>query len=66
MRVLLRPGQSFTLGAAGEYGWDGWAGAYLSVCPAEDLVLVMFQQLTGAGTNELARKMRNVIYASLN
>lgn len=66
MRVLLNPGQSFTLGAAGEYGWDGWAGAYLSVCPAEDMVLVMFQHLTGAGTNALARKMRNVVYASLS
>ncbi len=66
MRVLLKPGQSFSLGAVGEYGWDGWAGAYMSVCPAEDMVLVMFQHLTGAGTNELARKMRNVVYASLN
>jgi CubicO group peptidase (beta-lactamase class C family) len=65
MRVLMEPGKSFTLGAVGEYGWDGWAGTYMTVCPAEDMVFVIFQQLTNAGTNELSRRMRNILYANL-
>lgn len=65
MRVLLEPGKSFSLGAAGEFGWDGWAGVYMTVCPAEDLVFVVMQQLTDTGTSPLTRKMRNLLYASL-
>jgi CubicO group peptidase (beta-lactamase class C family) len=65
MRVLEEPAKSFTLGAEGEFGWDGWAGAYMSVCPAENMVLILFQQLTDTGTNALARRLRNVLYANL-
>lgn len=65
MRVLLSPGKSFSLGVKGEFGWDGWTGTYMSVCPAENLVLVVMQQLAGAGTNEVIRKLRNVVYANI-
>lgn len=65
MRVLLSPGKSFSLGAKGEFGWDGWTGTYMSVCPQKKLVLVVMQQLAGAGTNAVIRKLRNVVYANI-
>lgn len=65
MRVMLSPGQSFSLGVKGEYGWDGWTGTYMTVCPAKKLVLVVMQQLAGAGTNTVIRNIRNVVYANI-
>jgi hypothetical protein len=65
MRVLMDPAKSFSLGAAGEYGWDGWTGPYMSVCPAEDMVLLTFQQRTDSGTTPLTRKIRNIVYARI-
>lgn len=66
MRVLLEPARGFSLGVAGEFGWDGYAGAYLSVCPAEDLILLVLQHRAGSGTNALTRKVRNIVYGALN
>jgi CubicO group peptidase (beta-lactamase class C family) len=65
MRVLLSPGKSFSLGVKGEFGWDGWTGTYMTVCPAENLVMVVMQQLAGAGTNAVIRSLRNVVYANI-
>lgn len=65
MRVMLSPGQSFSLGAKGEFGWDGWTGTYMTVCPEKDMVLVVMQQLAGAGTNVVTRKLRNIVYANI-
>ena len=65
MRVMLSPGQSFSLGAKGEFGWDGWTGTYMSVCPGKNMVIVVMQQLAGAGTNAVIRNLRNVVYANL-
>jgi CubicO group peptidase (beta-lactamase class C family) len=65
MRVLLSPGKSFSLGVKGEFGWDGWTGTYLSVCPGKGSVLAVMQQLAGAGTNALIRDIRNVVYANI-
>ncbi|MFH1513800.1 MAG: serine hydrolase domain-containing protein [Bacillota bacterium] len=65
MRVLQSPGQSFSLGVKGEFGWDGWTGTYMTVCPDKDLVLIVMQQLAGAGTNAVIRNIRNVVYANI-
>jgi len=65
VRVLLSPGQSFSLGVKGEFGWDGWTGPYLSVCPEKDMVIVVMQQLADCGTNAVTRRLRNVIYANI-
>lgn len=66
VRVLLEPAKSFSLGAVGEYGWDGWAGAYMTVCPAENLVLLVMQHLTNTGgTTPLTRKIRNIVYSHI-
>lgn len=65
MRVMLSPGQSFSLGVKGEFGWDGWTGTYMTVCPEKDMVLVVMQQLAGAGTNAVIRNVRNAVYANI-
>ncbi len=65
MRVLLSPGQSFSLGAKGEFGWDGWTGTYMSVSPDTKSILVVMQQIAGAGTNAVIRRIRNAVYANI-
>ncbi|MCE5344415.1 MAG: beta-lactamase family protein [Eubacteriales bacterium] len=62
VRVLTDPARSCTLGVAGEYGWDGWTGPYMSVCPEEDMALLVFQQLTDSGFTPLTRKIRNIVF----
>ena len=65
MRVMLSPGKSFSLGARGEFGWDGWTGTYMSVSPETKTVLIVMQQIAGAGTNAVIRNLRNVVYANI-
>ena len=66
MRVLAEPARSDSLGVAGEYGWDGLAGAYMTVCPKEDMALLVFQHRTEGGASPLVRKVRNIVYAGLS
>ena len=65
MRVMEQPSQSPTFGSAGEYGWDGWTGTYFTVDPAHEMILVVMMQKTDAGTTELVRKLRNIVYSGL-
>ena len=62
---MLSPGKSYSLGAKGEFGWDGWTGTYMSVSPETKTVLVVMQQIAGAGTNAVIRNLRNVVYANI-
>jgi CubicO group peptidase (beta-lactamase class C family) len=63
MRVLERPAKSFSLGVTGEFGWDGWTGPYMSVCPQEELILLVMQQRTDSGITPLTRKIRNIVFS---
>jgi CubicO group peptidase (beta-lactamase class C family) len=65
MRVLVEPGRAALLGSAGEYGWDGWLGAYFCNDPAEDLSVVFMSQRTDTGTTRLTRTLRNIISAAI-
>ncbi len=66
MRVLLEPGKSFSLGAAGEFGWDGWTGPYLSVSPGTGTVIALMQQRTDNGVTALTRRLRNAVFGSMD
>ncbi len=66
MRVLLSPSKSFGLGVTGEFGWDGWAGSYMTVCPDRNMVFVTMQHRTDLGTGPLTRKLRNILYAHID
>lgn len=65
MRVILEPAQSFSLGVAGEFGWEGWAGAYMTVCPAENMVLLVMQHCADSIITPLTRKIRNIVYSRI-
>lgn len=65
MRVLINQSGAGTNGSIGEYGWDGWTGNYVTIDPSEDLVILYFIQRCGAGFTGTMRKLRSVIYGSL-
>ena len=44
MRVLTDQGAAGTIGSPGEYGWDGWTGNYVTIDPADDMVMLYFIQ----------------------
>lgn len=64
MRVLTDCSKAGDLGSLGEYGWDGWLGAYFCNCPKDDLTFLFMIQKTNAGTTSLTRKLRNIVLSS--
>lgn len=65
MRKLTEPEHAATLGSYGEYGWDGWLGPYMSVAPGTDLIILVMEQLIGAGTSTYTRRIRNIVYSEI-
>lgn len=64
MRIMTDCTRAGDIGSHGEYGWDGWLGAYFSNCPLDDLTILFMMQRTDAGTTTLVRKLRNIILSS--
>lgn len=65
LRIATEPQKCKALTTKGEYGWDGWLGPYLGIDPANKLVVVMTMQKCDAGTWDLTRKIKNIIYSSI-
>jgi CubicO group peptidase (beta-lactamase class C family) len=65
MRVMTDQRQAGMLGSVGEYGWDGWLGAYMANCPQDELTFLFMIQKKDAGTTPLTRKLRNIVLSSL-
>ena len=65
MRVLVDPTRAVTLGSKGEFGWDGWLGAYFCVSPEDNLVLLYMMQKVDTGTVDVTRKVRSAVFAAL-
>ena len=65
MRVNKNPSLTGYLARLGEYGWDGWLGAYFANFPRENMTILIGTQKKGAGTFTLTRKLRNVILSSI-
>lgn len=65
MRVLEDQGAAGTLGSHGEYGWDGWTGNYVTIDPADDMVMLYFIQRCGYSSSSALRRLRNVTYGAL-
>ncbi len=63
MRVMTDQSQAGSLGTNGEYGWDGWLGAYFAHSPVDDLIILLMIQKKDAGTTSLTRKLRNIIFS---
>lgn len=64
MRVCKEPGQASGLTRRGEYGWDGWLGAYFANFPEENMTILMGTQKKDGGTFSLTRKLRNLILSN--
>ncbi len=64
MRVMTDCSKAGVFGSLGEYGWDGWLGAYFCNCPKDDLTFLFMIQKKDAGTTSLTRKLRNIILSS--
>lgn len=65
LRIANEPEKCKMITSKGEFGWDGWLGPYLSVDIENRLVIVMTMQKTDAGTWDLTRRIKNIIYSSL-
>lgn len=65
MRCLENLGVAGTNGSIGEFGWDGWTGNYVTINPADNMVLLFFIQRCGYGFGELTRKVRALTYGAL-
>ncbi len=61
MRIMTDPEQAVIIGHKGEYGWDGWLGAYFMNDPSTQTTFVMLTQMHDYGTGKLTRKLRNII-----
>lgn len=66
MRVCTDPAKATTLARMGEYGWDGWLGAYFANFPQEDMTILIGMQKRDAGTWDLTRKIRNIVLSNLS
>ena len=64
-RVLLDPAAAGSNAPAGEYGWDGWLGTYITLDPTNDFLFEYFIQLCDAGTTPVTRKLRAIAYGML-
>ncbi|MDO3409235.1 serine hydrolase domain-containing protein [Saccharibacillus sp. CPCC 101409] len=65
MRIMTDPGQAGLIGSAGEYGWDGWLGAYFVNSPQDKLTFLFMVQKRDAGTLPITRKLRNIVFGAL-
>ncbi len=65
MRVMTEPSQAGMIGSTGEYGWDGWLGAYFGNFPQESFTILFMANRKDAGTMPVTRKLRNIAVSSL-
>jgi CubicO group peptidase (beta-lactamase class C family) len=65
MRIMTDTGKAGYIGSQGEYGWDGWLGAYFSNSPQDGLTILFMIQKRDAGTMAITRKLRNIVFSSL-
>lgn len=66
VRILENKQVSGTNGSIGEFGWDGWLGTYFNIDLSENLSIMYFVQECGAGFSDIARKIRAIVYGSLD
>jgi CubicO group peptidase (beta-lactamase class C family) len=62
MRVLNDPAEAGVLLAPGAYGWDGWSGTFMDICPEENLQLVMMTAQVDVENHDERRCIRNAVY----
>lgn len=67
MRILEDPEKAGLRGpAAGEFGWDGWAGTYVSVDPVNRIVFLYFINVTNGNREYQMKVLKNALYDCLD
>lgn len=66
MRIMRDPGAAISISRQGEFGWDGWMGTYMTIDPADDMILLLMLQKTDTGTTAYTRKIRNIVFSALD
>lgn len=61
MRIMVDPDEASIIGHKGEYGWDGWLGAYFMNDPQTQTTIIMLTQMRDYGTGHLTRRLRNIV-----
>lgn len=65
LRIVTQPGKACMMTTKGEYGWDGWLGAYFANSPKNKLTMLLTFQLKDAGTTSLTRRLKNTVWSEL-
>lgn len=66
MRVLDDPEKAGLKGPAiGEFGWDGWAGTYVSIDPVNKIVFMYFINVTNGNREWQMKVLKNALYDCL-
>jgi len=65
MRVCVDPAAATSRAEAGEFGWDGWTGVYMSVNARRGLFILFLTQASNAIDASLMVRLRNLVYENL-
>lgn len=66
MRILDDPEKAGLKGpAVGEFGWDGWAGTYVSIDPVNKIVFMYFVNATNGNREYQMKVLKNALYDCL-
>jgi CubicO group peptidase (beta-lactamase class C family) len=65
VRVLLDNARAGINGTKGEFGWDGWAGVWMMVDPAEKLFALLMMQLVPDIKYKVQREFQQIVNAAL-
>lgn len=65
VQIMKDPSRGRAISTKGEYGWDGWLGAYFINDPVNKVTMLMGMQLTNAGTTPYTRKLKNIVFSSI-
>lgn len=65
MRVLEEPDIAQNKTCKGEFGWDGWTGTFFAVDPTNNIAVLYFTQICGAGTTKQAQDICEAVYKNI-
>jgi Beta-lactamase class C and other penicillin binding proteins len=66
MRVMESTATAEINSSVGEFGWDGWTGAYASVDPTEKLIILYFISRIDMDPEPFRHRIRAIIYGHLD
>lgn len=67
MRILEDPEKAGLKGpAVGEFGWDGWAGTYVSIDPVNQVIFMYFINVTNGNREYQMKVLKNALYDCLD